>query len=287
VRVHWIDSRDEIFPEDLPPNVSTEHSAPVEAAVRDLAPGTHVLIMSFSHAEDLEIVAACLKRKSDLPFIGLIGSKSKWATFCHRLEARGFAPEAIACVTCPIGVPGVVGKEPEVIAAAVATQLMQQRPAPLVLRAPQPGDMGWVVQREAALYAHEFGYDASFEALVAEIVARFVRRLDAERERCWMAERGGVRVGAVFVVRKSPRTAQLRLLHVERAARGQGVGARLVDECIAFARGAGYRRMMLWTQSHLDAARRLYQSRGFALASEEAHHSFGKDLVAQVWTLDL
>jgi xanthine dehydrogenase accessory factor len=294
VRVMWIDSRDQIFPEGLPAHVSVEHSAPVEAAVRGLAPCTRVLIMSFSHAEDLEVVAACLKREKDLPFIGLIGSKSKWASFRHRLQARGFAPELIARVSCPIGVAGVVGKEPEVIAAAVAAQLMQQRPAlpldrpaPLVLRAPQPGDMGWVVQREAALYAHEFGYDATFEALVAEIVARFVQRFDAQRERCWIAEIGGLPVGAVFVVRKSPRTAQLRLLHVESAARGQGVGARLVDECIAFARAAGYRKMMLWTQSHLDAARRIYQSRGFVLASDEPHHSFGKDLVAQVWTLDL
>jgi xanthine dehydrogenase accessory factor len=130
VRVHWIDSRDEIFPEDLPPHVVAEHSAPVEAAVADLAPGSRVLVMSFSHAEDLEIVAACLKRlraRDDLPFVGLIGSKSKWATFGHRLEARGFAEHEIARITCPIGVPGVVGKEPEVIAAAVAAQLLQLR----------------------------------------------------------------------------------------------------------------------------------------------------------------
>jgi xanthine dehydrogenase accessory factor len=130
VRVHWIDSRDEIFPEALPGHVVAEHSAPVEAAVRDIAAGSRVLIMSFSHAEDLEIVAACLRRlheRDDLPFVGLIGSKSKWATFRHRLEARGFAADAISRVTCPIGVPGVRGKEPEVIAAAVAAQLMQLR----------------------------------------------------------------------------------------------------------------------------------------------------------------
>jgi xanthine dehydrogenase accessory factor len=130
VRVHWIDSRDEVFPEPLPPQVMADHSAPVELAVRDLAPGSRVLIMSFSHAEDLEVVAACLKRlreRDDLPFIGLIGSKSKWAAFTHRLEARGFAAAEIARITCPIGVPGVAGKEPEVIAAAVAAQLMQHR----------------------------------------------------------------------------------------------------------------------------------------------------------------
>jgi len=130
VRVHWIDSRDEIFPEGLPAHVLAEHSAPVEAAVADLAPGSRVLVMSFSHAEDLEIVAACLKRlraQDDLPFVGLIGSKSKWATFRHRLEARGFAEAEIARITCPIGVQGVVGKEPEVIAAAVAAQLLTLR----------------------------------------------------------------------------------------------------------------------------------------------------------------
>jgi xanthine dehydrogenase accessory factor len=130
VRVHWIDSRDEVFPEALPPQVLAEHSAPVESAVRDLVPGSRVLIMSFSHAEDLEVVAACLARlreRDDLPFIGLIGSKSKWAAFRHRLEARSFAADEIARITCPVGVPGVVGKEPEVIAAAVAAQLMQLR----------------------------------------------------------------------------------------------------------------------------------------------------------------
>jgi xanthine dehydrogenase accessory factor len=130
VRVHWIDSRDEIFPEGLAPHVDAEHSAPVEAAVRDLAPGARVLVMSFSHAEDLEIVAACLKRlreDDDLPFVGLIGSKSKWASFRHRLEARGFVEAELARITCPIGVPGVIGKEPEVIAAAVVAQLLQWR----------------------------------------------------------------------------------------------------------------------------------------------------------------
>jgi xanthine dehydrogenase accessory factor len=134
VAVHWIDSRDEVFPSPLPPHVNAEHSAPVQAAVRDLAAGSRVLVMSFSHAEDLEIVAACLQRvreRADLPFVGLIGSRSKWAAFRHRLEARGFRAEELAHVTCPIGVPGVQGKEPAVIAAAVAAQLMTLRePAP-------------------------------------------------------------------------------------------------------------------------------------------------------------
>lgn len=126
--VHWIDSRDEIFPADVPPSVRCEHSDPVQAAVADLAPGSQVMIMSFSHAEDLDVVAACLKRqheRGDLSTIGLIGSKSKWAAFRHRLEARGFGDADLARVTCPIGVPGITGKEPEVIAVAVAAQLLQ------------------------------------------------------------------------------------------------------------------------------------------------------------------
>lgn len=131
--VTWIDSRDEIFPLDVPGNVRCEHSDPVHAAVADVAPQSRVLIMSFSHAEDLDVVAACLKRQreqGDLPYIGLIGSKTKWATFRHRLEARGFSAEELAHVTCPIGVPGITGKEPEVIAVAVAAQLLQQRALP-------------------------------------------------------------------------------------------------------------------------------------------------------------
>lgn len=130
VHVHWIDSRDEVFPADVPRWIQCEHSAPVHAAVADLAPQSRVLIMSFSHAEDLDIVAACLRRqreRGDLPFVGLIGSNTKWASFRQRLQARGHSEAALAHVTCPIGVAGVVGKEPEVIAAAVAAQLMTQR----------------------------------------------------------------------------------------------------------------------------------------------------------------
>jgi xanthine dehydrogenase accessory factor len=128
--VQWIDSRDEIFPAHLPPNVVCEHSDPVHAAVADVPSGASVLIMSFSHAEDLDVVAACLKRQrlhGDLKFVGLIGSKTKWATFQHRLEAKGFTAEELAFITCPIGVSGITGKEPEVIAVSVAAQLLQQR----------------------------------------------------------------------------------------------------------------------------------------------------------------
>ena len=128
--VQWIDSRDEIFPAQLPPNVVCEHSDPVHAAVADLPSGASVLVMSFSHAEDLDVVAACLKRQrlhGDLKFVGLIGSKTKWATFQHRLEAKGFTAEELAFITCPIGVSGITGKEPEVIAVSVAAELLQQR----------------------------------------------------------------------------------------------------------------------------------------------------------------
>ncbi len=130
MQVMWVDSRDEIFPDELPSNVICEHSDPVQVAVNDLVADSHVLIMSFSHAEDLDIVAACLQRqreRADLPFIGLIGSKTKWATFRHRLEDRGFSAAELAHITCPIGVDGVKGKEPEVIAVAVAAQLLQSR----------------------------------------------------------------------------------------------------------------------------------------------------------------
>ena len=128
LKLRWIDSRDEIFPADLPLGIVCQHSDPVQAEVACLAPGSMVLIMSFSHAEDLEVVAACLMRQrlhSDLPYVGLIGSKTKWATFGHRLAARGFTAQEIAHVTCPIGVPGIDGKEPEVIAVAVAAQILQ------------------------------------------------------------------------------------------------------------------------------------------------------------------
>lgn len=155
------------------------------------------------------------------------------------------------------------------------------------LRRHRPGDMGWVVQRHGELYWREFGYDARFEALVAGIVARFVERLDAVRERCWIAERGGERLGAVFLVRNAPGVAQLRLLIVEPAARGLGLGKRLVRACIRYARAKGYRKLVLWTQSELAAARGIYVAEGFRLVRREAHESFGKPLDGEYWELPL
>ena len=160
-------------------------------------------------------------------------------------------------------------------------------PAPCVLRPPQPGDLGWVVHRHGAVYAREYGYDEEFEALVAEIVAHFVQRYNAKRERCWIAERDGEAVGSVFLVERSQTVAQLRLLLVEPKARGSGLGTRLVDECVRFARQAGYRKVTLWTQSELSAARRLYKAAGFRVTRKEKNHSFGKDLVSETWELDL
>jgi DNA-binding MarR family transcriptional regulator/GNAT superfamily N-acetyltransferase len=159
---------------------------------------------------------------------------------------------------------------------------------PYALRAHQPGDMGWVIHRHGAIYAKEWGYNHEFEALVARICADFLDRFDPTGERCWIAERHGAIVGSVFVVRKSKTVAKLRLLLVEPDARGLGLGRRLVDECVRFARQAGYRTLTLWTQSELDAARRIYQQAGFRLIGEERHDSFGKkNLVAETWALTL
>jgi DNA-binding MarR family transcriptional regulator/N-acetylglutamate synthase-like GNAT family acetyltransferase len=159
---------------------------------------------------------------------------------------------------------------------------------PYLLRPHQPGDMGWVVHRHGALYAQEYGYDERFEALVAEIVAEFVQNFDAQRERCWMAERDGDVVGSVFLVRKSKAVCKLRLLLVEPAARGLGIGRRLVGECVRFGRQAGYKKMMLWTQSELESARHLYREAGFRLVKREPHKSWSReDLVSETWELKL
>jgi DNA-binding MarR family transcriptional regulator/GNAT superfamily N-acetyltransferase len=158
---------------------------------------------------------------------------------------------------------------------------------PYVLRPHQPGDMGWIIHRHGVLYAREYGWDETFEALVAEIAAKFIRNLDPKRERCWVAEREGGIVGSVFLVRKSETAAQLRLMYVEPDARGLGIGSRLVEECVRFGRRVGYRKIVLWTNSVLVAARHIYQKAGFRLVRSEPHHSFGRDLVGENWELRL
>ena len=169
------------------------------------------------------------------------------------------------------------------------------RKKPYLLRAHRPGDMGWVVSRHGALYADEYAFDMRFEALVARIAADFIERFDAKREACWIAERDGTNVGSVFLVRARdeasqkvlPGVAQLRMLLVEPAARGLGLGERLVDECQRFARRAGYRKIVLWTNSMLLAARGIYRKQGYVLIKSEPHHSFGHDLVGETWELAL
>lgn len=180
---------------------------------------------------------------------------------------------------------------PRVVQAMTIIETLISRPETpaqaATLRAPRPGDMGWVVQSHGALYAAEYGFDASFEALVAAIVAKYLAAFDASRERCWIAEMHGRPVGSIFVVKASDDVAKIRLLLIDPAGRGQGLGHRLVAEAVGFARQCGYRKIVLWTQSHLTAARRIYENAGFTLAASEPHRSFGQNLVGETWELDL
>lgn len=165
----------------------------------------------------------------------------------------------------------------------IQTLLEGSKDSTYLLRDPQPGDMGTVMQQQAALYTREYGWNAEFEALVAEVVAKYLRDYDPASERCWIAEKDGKVIGSVFIVRQDETTAKLRMLYVDASARGLGIGSRLVEECLRFARQVGYQKMTLWTTSNLTAARKIYQQAGFELVEEEAVHSFGKDLVSQTW----
>jgi DNA-binding MarR family transcriptional regulator/GNAT superfamily N-acetyltransferase len=163
----------------------------------------------------------------------------------------------------------------------------ESKRAPFLLRSHRVGDMGWVISRQAIAYAEEYGWDIGYEALVAEICAEFIRNYDPAREHCWIAEAGGEPLGSVFLVKASDEVAKLRLLLVEKKARGLGVGRALVEQCIRGARERGFRKMTLWTQSILVAARGIYQQAGFRRVAEEKHHSFGVDLVGETWEMEL
>jgi DNA-binding MarR family transcriptional regulator/GNAT superfamily N-acetyltransferase len=169
----------------------------------------------------------------------------------------------------------------------IETLLGERRTAPWLLRQHRPGDIGWVVARHGALYAAEYGFDARFEALVAQVAGEFLAAHDPARERCWIAEHDGINVGSVFLVRKSDEVAKLRLLIVEPAARGLGIGRRLVAECIGFARDSGYRGITLWTNDVLTAARNIYQQAGFRLVASAPHRDFGTPIVGEDWELSL
>jgi DNA-binding MarR family transcriptional regulator/GNAT superfamily N-acetyltransferase len=173
-----------------------------------------------------------------------------------------------------------------VIEGALGVPAASRSAAPLI-RTHQPGDLGWMLERHAALYASEYGLDERFEGLVAQVTADFLAGHDPPRERCWIAELDGDRVGSILLVAKSKRVAQLRLLLVEPAARGHGIGRRLVDECVGFARQVGYRSITLWTSSALHAARRIYQAAGFRLTEESPHRLLGRGVVGQTWDLTL
>ena len=192
----------------------------------------------------------------------------------------------VAALLAPLPEPA---QEALVGAMRTVMRTLDERTAPatLLLRGLRPGDLGWIVQRHGEVYAREYGWTQSFEALVARIVADYLDHHVAGRESAWIAELDGQRAGCVFCVRKDDETAQLRILLVEAWARGHGLGGRLVDECVRFARDSGYRKLVLWTNDILVSARKIYLAAGFELVGEEPHHSFGKDLVGQFWELRL
>jgi DNA-binding MarR family transcriptional regulator/N-acetylglutamate synthase-like GNAT family acetyltransferase len=199
-------------------------------------------------------------------------------------KSRDEAAELLAILTA-------ASREKLIAAMGTVQQLLdpdlQAATRTVVLRDPRPGDMGWVVMQHGEIYAREYGFTSEFEGLVAGIAAKYIERFDPAWEKGWISEIDGERVGSVFVVRRSATVAQLRLLILTPAARGHGLGARLTDECIAFARSKGYRKLVLWTQSNLFAARAIYKSRGFMHVKSEPHDAYGQKLIAETWELNL
>jgi DNA-binding MarR family transcriptional regulator/GNAT superfamily N-acetyltransferase len=214
-------------------------------------------------------------------------ARDEVALMLRRLSpaARGRVVDAMRLIQRSFGGPA----KGESIGSAEAEAALESRRKgeQFRLREHRAGDMGWIVSRQSALYAEEYGWTTEYEALAAEIVAQFLKTFDPARERCWIAEHEGASVGAVMIVRQSDAVAKLRLLHVERLARGLGIGKCLVAECVRFSRDAGYEKITLWTQSNLLAARHLYEAAGFTCISKERHHRFGRDLVAETWELAL
>jgi DNA-binding MarR family transcriptional regulator/ribosomal protein S18 acetylase RimI-like enzyme len=195
---------------------------------------------------------------------------------------RGRVVDAMHLIQTSLAKPGDAA-----VTDAAAAHEHRRDAESCTLREHRAGDMGWIVSRQGALYVEEYGWTTEYEALAADIVAQFLKNFDSARERCWIAERDGAPLGAVMIVKQSDTVAKLRLLHVERAARGLGIGKRLVDECIRFSRDVGYQKITLWTQTNLLAARHLYEAAGFTCIAQEPHHRFGKDLVAETWELAL
>ncbi|MGH9544441.1 MAG: bifunctional helix-turn-helix transcriptional regulator/GNAT family N-acetyltransferase [Terriglobales bacterium] len=216
----------------------------------------------------------------------LLGLTARGRDTFAALDAR--QSEEVATMLLPLSVAQQARlvqamRDIETLLGAAPTQQ-----APYILRAHQPGDMGWVVHRHGVLYAQEYRYDEQFEALVAKIAAKFIQHFDPKHERCWIAEKDGEIVGSVFLVKKSKTVAKLRLLLVEPAARGLGLGRHLVAECVRFARQAGYRKIVLWTQSELPAARHIYQQAGFRRIQQKKHRDWGRDdLISEIWELKL
>lgn len=245
---------------------------------------------------DAGYLSRILKRFEERGLIARARSESDARQSHLRLTAAGraaFAPldkrsrSQVAAMLAPL----TAGDQRRLVQAMETVKSLLGPPsaaaAPYTLRPHRPGDMGWIVHRHGALYAQEYGWDDTFEALVAEIAATFIKDFDPKRERCWIAEKDGEIVGSVLLVRESDDTAKLRLLYVEPKARGLGIGRRFVDECIRFARAAGYRRIVLWTNDVLHSARAIYAAAGFKLLKAEPHRSFGHDLVGEEWELDL
>lgn len=246
---------------------------------------------------DAGYLSRILRRFEHRGWVGRGGSPSDRRRTLLRLTAAGrraFAPlqqqsrDEAAGLLAPLPPP----QRGELLAALEKVRRLldpdRAAAAPaVVLRDPRPGDLGWVVQQHGEIYWREYGFDADFEALVADVAARYLRNFDPDREKGWIAEVDGERVGSVFVVRRSATVAQLRLLILAPGARGHGLGARLTDECIAFARAKGYRKLTLWTQSILLQARAIYSSRGFRIVKSEPAPAFGQPLVSEVWELRL